>query len=137
MLYKIVLILFLFSGICYADSRNISDLQPNLQKLYYSLEAEAALLGYKIIPTSTYRTQEEQNKLYAKGRTSPGKKVTWTKNSIHTTRRAFDIAILIDGKITWEPEHYIRVGKLGKTLGLTWGGDWKVKDYCHFQLGEK
>ncbi len=38
-----------------------------------------------------HRTQERQNRLWAKGRFQPGRKVTWTLNSKHTQRLACDI----------------------------------------------
>ena len=57
---------------------------------------------------------------------------------------AFDIAILKDGKVTWdlkvnvnknEIADYMEAGKIGQTVGLTWGGSWtNFKDYPHFQL---
>jgi hypothetical protein len=37
------------------------------------------------------RTQAEQNHLYGQGRTRPGNKVTWTKNSHHIGGNAMDI----------------------------------------------
>ena len=37
------------------------------------------------------RTQAEQNKLYAQGRTAPGNIVTWTKNSKHIGGNAMDL----------------------------------------------
>lgn len=84
------------------------------------------------------------------------KKVTWTLMSKHIIdledgieannwSRAFDIAIT-DGKIpTWntkvnvnknEIPDYEEAGKIGKSIGLVWGGDFKkTPDYPHFQLG--
>jgi peptidoglycan LD-endopeptidase CwlK len=35
----------------------------------------------------------------------------------------------------WESKHYYTAGKVGKELGLVWGGDWKrTKDLPHFEL---
>lgn len=41
--------------------------------------------------TEGYRPQTRQNKLYAQGRTEPGKIVTWTLKSQHTRGRAVDL----------------------------------------------
>jgi peptidoglycan L-alanyl-D-glutamate endopeptidase CwlK len=90
-------------------------------------------LDFKVI--EGYRSQARQDELYAQGRTKPGKKVTWTRNSKHTSGKAFDIMVLKNGKGTWDIEDYIKIGKLGKSLGLVWGGDFKGKDFGHFQLG--
>lgn len=49
------------------------------------------------ILTCTRRTQEEQDALYAQGRTKPGKIVTWTRKSKHLAGTAFDIAVLKNG----------------------------------------
>ena len=47
--------------------------------------------GKKFKVLEVFRTQERQNKLYAQGRTAPGARVTWTLQSDHTERLAFDI----------------------------------------------
>jgi peptidoglycan L-alanyl-D-glutamate endopeptidase CwlK len=94
--------------------------------------------GINIIITQGLRTIEEQNELYAQGRTKPGKIVTNAKGgeSYHNFGLAFDFAVLnADGSVNWKvDEKWKRVGQLGKSLGLEWGGDWKkFKDYPHFQ----
>jgi peptidoglycan L-alanyl-D-glutamate endopeptidase CwlK len=94
--------------------------------------------GIHIIITQGLRTIEEQNELYAQGRTKPGKIVTNAKGgySFHNFGLAFDFAVLnADGSVNWNvDEKWKRVGALGKSLGLEWGGDWRTfKDYPHFQ----
>lgn len=100
----------------------------------------------------TLRSYEEQDALYARGRTQPGKKVTNAKagQSIHNYGLAFDIVILIDknGDGTFEiaswnttsdddkdevPDWMEAVAYL-KKVGWAWGGDWKsFPDYPHFE----
>lgn len=96
------------------------------------------------------RTVEDQQELYAKGRTKEGKIVTYTdgvrRKSNHQAKDngygyAFDIYVLIDGKATWEHKYYKEVADhilgIAETLGydVEWGGNWtKFKDYPHFQL---
>ena len=86
------------------------------------------------------RTAEEQDKLYAKGRTSPGRIVTNAKGynleSHHQWGTAFDI-YRNDGKgLYYDSDGFFeKVGEIGKSLGLEWGGDWKSPvDRTHFQL---
>lgn len=120
----------------FACSRDISELTPETQAKYFQLKEACDAEGIEIKAICTYRTQAEQNDLYAKGRTKPGVKVTWTKRSRHTDREAFDVAVFKpDGTINWQGEAYLRVGDIAKHYGLVWGGDWKVRDYGHFELG--
>lgn len=125
-------------------SRKVEDLVPPLQILFREFRAIADFSGVQFLVTCTYRSQKEQDELYAQGRTKPGKKVTWTRNSRHTKGEAFDIAVLDKNhKITWdlkadvdEDQHpdYFELGELGESIGLEWGGRWESPDYPHFQL---
>lgn len=88
--------------------------------------------------TQTLRTNEEQNKLFAQGRTTPGKVVTNARagQSLHNYGHAFDIAFKdAKGKVDWEDtEPYSRFAAIAKRHGLAWGGDWKsFKDVPHFE----
>lgn len=127
-------------------SRKISDLLEGTQAKFKDFAALMAENGVPFMVTSTYRSQEEQDALYAQGRSAPGKVVTWTRHSRHTSRRAFDIAVLSHGKPTWDTKvdvdgdsvpDYVEAGRLGEKAGLTWGGRWKKPDYAHFQDDEK
>lgn len=92
------------------------------------------------------RTIEEQNNLYAQGRTKPGKKVTNAKggSSYHNYGLAVDFCLLINGKeISWDitkdfdgdkKADWNEVVEVFKKYGWEWGGDFKsFKDYPHFQ----
>jgi len=99
--------------------------------------------GTTIMVTQGLRTWEEQDGLYAKGRTAPpvGKQyiVTMAKGgeSYHNFGLAFDIVVLdAAGKSDWDAKHpgWVLAGQLGATVGLEWGGTWKgFKDVPHFQ----
>ena len=97
--------------------------------------------GIAVLVTQAVRTWEEQDKLYAKGRTEPpiGKIITNAKGgySYHNFGLAFDIVILDSiGKADWDTAHpgWARAAEIGKSVGLEWGGDWKsFKDLPHFQ----
>lgn len=129
-----ILTFILFPFKVYASCRDPKLLLPEVQTLLSKLQTKAKLHGIEFIVTCTYRSQKDQNALYAKGRTVPGRKVTWTRHSAHTTKRAFDVAIVKEGAISWVCEDYTVLGHFGKELGLIWGGSWKVRDCCHFEL---
>lgn len=99
-----------------------------------------------------FRTVEEQNALYAQGRTSPGNIVTNARGgaSYHNYGVAFDFAILKDtnrdgiyDEASWDIKKdndrdgvadWLEVVKVFEAAGWEWGGKWStLKDYPHFQ----
>lgn len=90
-----------------------------------------------LLVVQAYRTPGEQAVLYARGRTLPGKIVTNARpgRTWHNLGRAYDVAIVEDGQIIWDSPAYNRVGALGKSLGLVWGGDFSSirGDLGHFE----
>ena len=127
-------------------SRKLSDLTPEAQEKARLFTDAMLSAGIRFAITCTYRSQEEQNELWDRGRVTPGPKVTWSRVSKHTSRTAFDIVILKDNKAIWDivktdvntnniPD-YEEAGVIGEGVGLEWGGRWAVKDACHFQLKE-
>ena len=83
---------------------------------------------------------EEQDALYAQGRTAPGAIVTNARgssySSFHQWGTAFDF-FRNDGKGTYNEsgQFFERVGAIGVSLGLEWGGNWtSIVDKPHFQL---
>ena len=90
--------------------------------------------GYEIVVTQTFRTAEEQNKLFQQGRSTPGSIVTHAKpgQSLHETRQAFDVAF--PGLHPYSDAHpWHLLGVWAKAAGLTWGGDWRHPDRPHLQ----
>jgi peptidoglycan L-alanyl-D-glutamate endopeptidase CwlK len=118
-------------------SRSYVDLCPEMRELFITFYLAMFKAGIHFILTCTRRSKAEQEALYKQGRSKPGKIVTWTRHSKHLTGEAFDIAILKHGKITWEPEDYVKAGEIGESIGLEWGGRWEKKDLVHFQLSKK
>lgn len=91
--------------------------------------------GITLIITSTYRSNDEQNALYAQGRTKSGPIVTNAKGgeSFHNWRVAFDVVELTDGIPNWHCD-WGKIGLIGESLGLEWAGRWKTfPDNPHFQ----
>lgn len=120
--------------------RDIGELYPKLQSLIYELKAECEKNGLKIGIGECLRTKEEQDKLYAKGRTEKGSIVTNAKGSTYSSMHQWGVAFDFyrnDGKGAYEngDGFFQKVGKIGKMLGLEWGGEFKsIKDLPHFQL---
>jgi peptidoglycan L-alanyl-D-glutamate endopeptidase CwlK len=91
------------------------------------------------------RTIEEQDALYAQGRSKPGKIVTNARggSSFHNYGLAIDFAILYDGVLSWDImadkdkdgiKDWQEVVAVFKAAGYEYGGDWKsIKDYPHLQ----
>lgn len=117
--------------------RGIELLHPKTREKAEKLVALAAAKGYKVKITDTLRTKAEQDALYAQGRTAPGNIVTslMYPRSIHSWYHAFDICQNIAGKEYDEStDFWLRVGEIGESLGLEWGGRWTSPvDKPHFQ----
>jgi len=110
-------------------------------------ECDAALTGKaKVRITQGLRSFEEQDLLYAKGRTKQGKKVTNAKGgrSIHNYGFAVDICLIIDNKeASWDTKKdwdndqtadWYECVKIFAKHGYDWGGNWKTfKDMPHFE----
>mgnify|MGYP002646380221 CR=1 FL=1 len=123
-------------------SRDIKLCHPQLQILAAKLIAEGKKQGLIIKIGECFRSASEQDVLYAQGRTKPGNIVTNARGSsyqsMHQWGVAFDV-IRDDGKGAYNNSDgwFDRVGKIGKSLGLEWGGDWTSPvDKPHFQLAD-
>ncbi len=122
--------------------RDINTLHPKLQDLLYALKAECEKQGLKIGISECLRTKEEQDRLYAKGRTEKGSIVTNAKGSSYSSMHQWGVAFDFyrnDGSGAYEngDKFFEKIGKIGKSLGLFWGGDFKsIKDLPHFQLAD-
>ena len=119
-------------------TRDTKDLLPLVARKATEFKKLAAKNGCDFIITCTYRSVEEQNALYAQGRTAPGAIVTQAKGgqSFHNWRVAFDIVPVVNGKAVWNSAAlWNKLGKLGESIGLEWGGSWVgFVDKPHFQL---
>jgi hypothetical protein len=125
------------------NEERLSRVHPILASRARSMIELCALSGVSILVTQGVRNWEEQDALYAKGRSTPplGRKyfVTFAKGgeSWHNFGLALDIVVLNSvGKADWDTNHpgWRKAAEVGKSLGLEWGGDWKkLKDLPHFQ----
>ena len=93
------------------------------------------------------RTVADQQELWKKGRTAPGKIVTHVdgrkKKSKHQSGLALDIVPWINGRPRWDLSHgaYEHIAELmireGEMMGITitWGGHWKkFTDLPHYEI---
>lgn len=120
--------------------RDITLCHPRLQTLAAKLTEECGRQGIKIKIGETLRTVAEQDALYAQGRTKPGNIVTNAKGSTYSSYHQWGVAFDFfrnDGQGAYNESgnFFGRVGAIGVSLGLEWGGNWKNPvDKPHFQL---
>ncbi len=85
---------------------------------------------------TAFRSWEEEDKLYAQGRWTPGQIVTNARggDSYHNWGLAFDAAPYEHGKMSMDVAKFKQMGALGEQAGLKWGGTFRaIVDYPHFQ----
>ncbi len=118
---------------------NTTKLQPELKTKLAMFQRACAAAKIDILVTQGYRTPEEQEALYAQGRTKPGKIVTQLRGigknpSKHCQGKAFDICFLVNKKVSYSGP-WEKVGLIGKNCGLQWGGYWTgFQDKPHFEI---
>lgn len=120
--------------------RDVTKLHPELQVIIKKFTAECNKKGLKVGIGECLRTVEEQNALYAKGRTVKGDIVTYAKGtsygSLHQWGVAFDF-YRNDGKGAFNDSDnfFYKVGQIGKKHDLFWGGDFdSFIDKPHFHM---
>lgn len=121
--------------------RSLSGLNPKLKPLAEQFIDIAVQQGIGVVITQGYRSSAEQDRLYQQGRTTKGPIVTNAKpgSSKHNYGVAFDVALVDErGQPTWKsstPGVWDKLGQIGESLGLKWGGRWKgFVDRPHFEL---
>lgn len=126
----------------------IEGLHVDLQPKARAHRSRAQTLGIDIVFTAGFRTPHEQMALYAKGRgldatgvwhvIDPHLVVTnaLPSSGPHCRRAAYDLVPIVHERAAWDRlDLFAELGKIGKELGLVWGGDWpKLKDLPHFEL---
>jgi peptidoglycan LD-endopeptidase CwlK len=115
-------------------SRRLDDLRPTFKPLAIELLARLVEAGIHVMIIDTLRTEEEH-------KANLLKKVSWVKRSKHLDGLAIDVCPWMQynlhgpNKLQWDSSDPIweRIGKIGETLGLVWGGRWRVRDMGHFE----
>jgi hypothetical protein len=94
--------------------------------------------GIPVMIVDTLRTKEEHAANLAKG-------VSWTTHSKHLDGDAIDVCPYSvwnahgPDKLNWDGTDPVwqTMGAIGESLGLRWGGRWKVRDWGHFEYVER
>lgn len=120
-------------------SRSLDDLIPAVKAKAELFVAKCKEAGIDILIYCTLRTKEEQDDLYAIGRTKPGRIVTCARGgeSFHNYGCAFDWVPVVGGKPQWnDTALYRKAGILAESVGLEWAGRWKgaLHETAHCQL---
>lgn len=118
-----------------------SKIYPKLQRKLDQLVVNCSARGLDYWAISGYRSPEEQDGLYAQGRTKPGNIVTKAKGgqSAHNFGVAVDFCADKDMERAglqpdWNAASYAILAEEAKKLGLEAGFYWKFKDCPHVQL---
>lgn len=114
----------------------INELHPKMREQVRLFLFKCLQAGIVLRLVDGYRSHEEQAADYAQGRTKPGKVITNAKpgESYHNYALAFDVVPIEGGKAAYNTTKWDQIGKIGKSLGLVWGGDFRsFKDRPHFQ----
>jgi hypothetical protein len=136
-------------------SRNLADCAPALEAAWHRIVArhDSAYPDRTLVVTCTYRTPEEQMRLYAHGRvqlpsgiwivdSDPKTQILTNCDGVRvvskhnvTPARAIDFAVVLGGKAVWMEQYYATVGAFAEAEGLVWGGAWPaLKDMPHIEL---
>ncbi|WP_237389773.1 M15 family metallopeptidase [Bacillus sp. USDA818B3_A] len=124
-----------------------TELNPIVKERSNQLIQQAAKKGIVVVITDSFRSAEDQDKLYAQGRTTEGTIVTNAKGgeSFHNYGLAIDFALETpSGDVVWDRGYdrngngkadWAEVVQMAKALGFEWGGDWTgFKDYPHLEM---
>lgn len=143
--------------------RGWNGMLPTTRDAFNNLKEVVAKQGIDIFLTEGFRPRRRQAYLYSLGREKQAdgkwkvvdekKKVTNSLpgQSNHQSRRAFDVALKDYPRVPdagtgelpkvnpYDLGVFTKVGAAGKTMQLTWGGDWKKSfppdgDFPHFEI---
>lgn len=124
-----------------------TELHPIVAEKTDRLVEQAAQKGITIRITAGFRSIDEQDMLFSRGRTNDGSIVTNARGgqSYHNYGLAIDFALeLENGEVIWDLQYdgnengesdWMEVVEIAKELDFTWGGDWeRFPDYPHLQM---
>lgn len=117
----------------------LSSVCPQLAERVRRMADMLAQEGIVIRVTQGLRTWDEQNRLYQRGRTVPGPKVTNAAagSSYHNYGLAVDCVPMEHDQPDWNTEHpaWKRMIAIGESVGLVSGSEWRTfPDMPHFQF---
>ncbi|MDZ5713617.1 peptidoglycan-binding protein [Jeotgalibacillus haloalkalitolerans] len=119
--------------------RNMGDIDSRIKDMTIEMIKRAYQEGINVQISSGLRTNDEQNRLYAKGRTTSGNIVTNARagQSAHNYGLAVDYFLTdqTGTRAVWTVNaQWKRVAAIAKSMGFTWGGDWtSFPDASHLE----
>lgn len=118
------------------QTEDVTDIRPLVKRQAAELIKAMAAIGLPIRITQGFRSIDEQNILYAKGRTTAGAIVTNAKggDSFHNYGVAVDVVFTQLWYNATEAQ-WNKLGVLAESLGFEWGGRWNsFSDKPHLEL---
>ena len=100
--------------------------QITFNKMFKKLLEYADSLGYEWIIGWSFRPKE-QAAIYEK-------EGVGISNSLHSICLAIDLELFVDGEYVTDCTGHDKLGAYWKSLGGSWGGDFKSKDCNHYSL---
>lgn len=123
---------------------NLVGVHPDLVRL---MKASITDCPVDFTITEGVRSRERQKELYAQGRTQSGKKITncdgikvRSKHQIRIDGYGYAVDLYAYPIIVNDTENIQIIAQHIKNVAdkmnikIEWGGDWKMKDYPHFEL---
>ena len=114
--------------------QRLQGVHPDLVRVVRRCAADWKDPDTGFIVTCGVRSLDEQRLLFKKG-------ATRTMRSRHLTGHAVDLAVVLQGAVTWHWPFYTNLSKAMKAAAkaekvpIEWGGDWATfKDGPHYQL---
>lgn len=110
------------------------------QRLLLSFRIMEREHGYQMVMLEGYRSPDRQDKLAQMGSSVTNAKAY---QSYHQYGLAADSAFMRNGKIVitekdaWAMQGYKLYGQVAESVGLKWGGRWKLMDLGHVELPVK
>jgi peptidoglycan LD-endopeptidase CwlK len=118
-------------------SRNWQLLDPAFtQRLLLVFKIMREQHGYEMVILEGYRSPERQNDLARTGGSVTSAKAF---QSYHQYGLAADSAFMLNGKLViserdaWAMKGYALYGQVSESVGLHWGGRWKMLDFGHIE----
>lgn len=123
--------------------RSLEKLDPDFRTLVERFLSKLLEESIPVLVTETLRTPDRQRRLVDQGS-------SWTLNSRHLTGHAIDLypylhfamekdSLKTYSSVNFDAEHPVwqKIGEIGESFGLTWGGRWKTRDMGHFEIKPK
>ena len=119
------------------SKQSLKGVHPDLIRVILRAANNLMNGSFGFIVTEGARTLERQQLLFKEGKSK-------TMNSRHLKGDAVDLAVTIDGTVSWDFEQYKELSKIilaaAKELNtpVVWGGSWEsFKDGPHFELDRR